>query len=104
MVKITNGINVLEVTTGAFNSIYAKQGYKKFGAGEVSEQATEAEVTEEVKQTEEVEDEFAELTSKPISEWSKTEVKSFAAANNIDISGTKNVTEAKEIIKNFLEN
>ena len=28
MVKITNGVNVFEVTRGAFDGIYSRQGYK----------------------------------------------------------------------------
>ena len=28
MVKITNGVNVFEVTKGAFDGIYSRQGYK----------------------------------------------------------------------------
>jgi hypothetical protein len=35
-------------------------------------------------------------------QWTKAEVKEFARANGIDISGTKNVNEAKEIIKQFI--
>ena len=27
MVKITNGVNVFEVTKGAFDGIYSRQGY-----------------------------------------------------------------------------
>ena len=43
-----------------------------------------------------------ELVEKPISQWNKEEVKRFAAIRDIDISGTKNANEAKEIIKQFL--
>ena len=28
MVKITNGVNVFEVTKGAFDGIYSRQGYR----------------------------------------------------------------------------
>jgi hypothetical protein len=37
-----------------------------------------------------------------VSQWNKEEVKRFAALKEIDISGTKNANEAKEIIKQFL--
>ena len=43
-----------------------------------------------------------EVQEKPISQWNKEEVKRFAALKNIDISGTKNAGEAKNIIKEFL--
>ena len=44
-----------------------------------------------------------EIIEKPISQWNKEEIKKFAALKDIDISGTKNATEAKELIKQFLE-
>ena len=42
------------------------------------------------------------VEEKPISQWSKTEVKKYAELKRIDITGTKNVNEAKAIIKEFL--
>ena len=44
-----------------------------------------------------------EILEKPISQWNKEEVKRFAAIKEIDISGTKNANEAKEIIKSFID-
>ena len=44
-----------------------------------------------------------EILEKPISQWNKDEVKRFAAIKEIDISGTKNANEAKEIIKSFID-
>lgn len=98
MVKITNGIDVFEVTKGAFDEIYARQGYKLF---EKSKAAT----TEVNKEPELTEDELfcKEVVEKPISSWNKDEVKRFAELNEIDISGTKNANEAKDRIKAFLE-
>lgn len=97
MVRITNGIDIFEVTSGAFESVFSKQGYMK---------VVDTETAEEVK-TEEVEtavnvDEFEELLEKPISQWNKTEVKKFAHVKGIDISGTKSIIEAKDIIKKHL--
>lgn len=97
--KITNGVDVLEVTKGAFNDVYKKQGFKPFD--EVKEAVEEAEETVEVELTE---DELfvKEALEKPIAQWNKNEVKKFAEINEIDIAGTKNVNEAKEIIKDFI--
>lgn len=100
MVKITNGIVTFEVTRGAYDGIYSYQGFKpvdevkkaeeKVAAGEGVDNRTDDE-------------KFAdELVEKPISQWNKEEVKRFAAIRGIDISGTKNANEAKEIIKQFL--
>lgn len=103
MVKITNGRDVFEVTEGAFEGIFVHQGFKKVdGKKEESKIILdEAEIpvvdaADEFDELEEVENE------KPVSQWTKAEVKEFAKANGIDISGTKNVNEAKEIIKQFI--
>lgn len=99
MVKITNGVNVFEVTRGAFDGIYSKQGYVLVGNEIKNDTVTPPAAPEKT------EDElFLEsIQEKPISQWNKDEVKRFAALNEIDISGTKNVNEAKELIKDFLD-
>lgn len=99
MVKITNGINVFEVTTGAYEGIYRHQGYQIIG-----EEKEQDFVSEESSENEETADEiFAEeLQKKPISQWNKEEVKRYAAVKGIDIKGTKSVNEAKEIIKKVM--
>lgn len=96
MVKITNGINVFEVTSGAYEGIYRHQGYQIIDKGREQDF-----VPEESSDGEETADEiFAEeLQKKPISQWNKEEVKRYAAIKGIDIKGTKSVNEAKEIIK-----
>lgn len=96
MVKITNGVNVFEVTRGAFDGIYSHQGYTIMN---------EKNAVDEVNVPEKTEDEkfIDEIIEKPISQWNKEEVKRFAALNEIDITGTKNANEAKEIIKHFIE-
>ena len=99
MVKITNGVNVFEVTRGAFDGIYSRQGYKLVGENK------EAEAPAAPAAPEKTEDEIfvEEILEKPISQWNKDEVKRFAAIKEIDISGTKNAIEAKEIIKSFID-
>ena len=99
MVKITNGVNVFEVTRGAFDGIYSRQGYK------LIDEKVEAKAPEAPTAPEKSEDEIfvEEILEKPISQWNKDEVKHFAAIKGIDISGTKNANEAKEIIKSFID-
>lgn len=100
MVKITNGVNVFEVTRGAFDGIYSRQGYTL-----VENENTEEEIKVDGKPEKTEDEKFVEeVIEKPISQWSKEEVKRFAALEGIDISGTKNAGEAKEIIKEFLDN
>lgn len=99
MVKITNGVNVFEVTKGAFDGIYSRQGYK------LVDEKAEVKVTEVNDTHEKSKDDIfvEEILEKPISQWNKDEVKRFAAIKDIDISGTKNANEAKEIIKSFID-
>ena len=98
MVKITNGIDVFEVSRGAYEGIYAHQGYKIL----IDEKPEEVMEDNEPAKSED-EKFFEEIVEKPLSQWNKTEVKRFAALKEIDIAGTKNVNEAKTIIKEFLE-
>lgn len=121
MVKCTNGIAVIEVTEGAYNTIFKDQGYRPIvdeektpvtpvetpddeevetpgednSEGESEEQA-DADVSGE-------KDEIDSLLEKPIGQWSNDEVKAFAEAKGIDITGTKNAKEAKGRIRKFLE-
>lgn len=99
MVKITNGTHVFEVTRGAFDGIYSRQGYM------VIEDTNVAFNVEADAVTEKTDDEkfLDEIVEKPISQWNKEEVKRFAVLKEIDITGTKNANEAKEIIKDFIE-
>lgn len=99
MVKITNGVNVFEVTKGAFDGIYSRQGYR------LVDEKAEVKAPETPTAPEKSEDDIfvEEILEKPISQWNKEEVKRFAAIKEIDISGTKNANEAKEIIKSFID-
>lgn len=99
MVKITNGTNVFEVTRGAFDGIYSRQGYTIINE---KKDKTDVNVPDTPKKTN---DEIFvdEVVEKPISQWSKEEIKRFAALKGIDISGTKSANEAKEIIKSYIE-
>lgn len=100
MVKITNGRDTFEVTEGAFEGIFVHQGFKKVDDKKDKPKIILDEVEIPVV---DAADEFDELEDeKPVSQWTKAEVKEFAKANGIDISGTKNVNEAKEIIKQFI--
>lgn len=100
MVKITNGVNVFEVASGAYESIYRHQGYQV--VGEKKEQDFGAEPSKtNTKTADEI---FVEeLQEKPISQWNKDEVKRYAAVKGIALAGTKNVNEAKEVIKKAME-
>lgn len=101
MVKITNGIVTFDVTSGAFRSIFKRQGFRKveddgqMTMGEVAENATGNEVSKD-------ETFVNDLMERPITQWNREEVKRFASIKGIDISGTKSISEAKERIKNVI--
>ena len=97
MVKITNFVNTFEVTQGAYDDIFKKQGFEL-----VEEKEDKKETVEETKKTNE-EAYIEELMEKPISQWNKEEVKTYASLKNIDISNTKNIGEARNIIKHSID-
>ena len=101
MVKITNGVNVFDVSHGGFDGIYSRQGYTIMNEKPV-DKVKEYEAPVDNRTEDEVF--LDEIQEKPISGWNKEEVKRFAALKEIDITGTKNVNEAKTIIKEFLDN
>lgn len=98
MVKITNFVNTFEVTQGAYDDIFKKQGFKLVEG----EKEDKKETVEETKKTNE-EAYIEELMEKPISQWNKEEVKTYASLKNIDISNTKNIGEARNIIKQSID-
>lgn len=98
MVKITNFVNTFEVTQGAYDDIFKKQGFELVE----EEKEDKKETVEEIKKTKE-EAYIEELMEKPISQWNKEEVKTYASLKNIDISNTKNIGEARNIIKQSID-
>lgn len=95
MVKITNFVNTFEVTQGAYDDIFKKQGFELV-------KEDKKETVEETKKTNE-EAYIEELMEKPISQWNKEEVKTYASLKNVDISNTKNIGEARNIIKQSID-
>lgn len=98
MVKVTNYVNTFEVTQGAYDDILKKQGFELVE----EEKEDKKETVEETKKTNE-EVYIEELREKPISQWNKEEVKTYASLKNIDISNTKNIGEARNIIKQSID-
>ena len=97
MVLITNGINRFWVTKGAFSGVYSKQGY-------TIENDKKVITAVQMPSPKSLDEKFLEeVEEKPLSQWSKDEVKKFAALKDIDLSGTKNINEAKALIKDFME-
>lgn len=104
MVKCTNGNIVISVTEGAYDSYFKDQGFTVIKENNVVEDVPTlvAPDKEENEQNDGMIDYMNELKEKPISQWTKKEVRDFASFNGIDISETKNVGQAKEIIRDFI--
>ena len=97
MITITNGKDVFKVSKGAFESIYKKQGFKVKTPKNQKPNKGDEQVEGDEKKLE-----LDAITEKPVAQWTKAEIKVFAEAYEVDLTGTKNATEAKEIIKEFM--
>lgn len=98
MVEITNGANTYKVTRSAYESIFRAQGYKLIDSARKSILANPSNAVGDSAMSSEDE----KLLEKPIASWTKSEVKAFAARNDISLVGTKNVNEAKGIIRDWI--
>lgn len=101
-VKMSNLLGkTIEVPRGAVRA-YQGLGFNVDGtvATEVVEEHEAVNAEEEVSEDEQF---VQNLEKKPLSQWSKDEVKRYATICNVDISGTKNAQEAKERIKAFID-
>lgn len=102
MIIITNGINEFEVSRGAYESIFRKQGYSIVvdTETEVVENNKDAVAAEPAKQ---VDKDAEALMEKPISQWTKNEVKSFIDKKRIDVSGITSFNEVKDRVRKYIE-
>ena len=98
MVTITNGVDVFTVTRGAFDNIYSKQGYVECGKDKPAETAKQGASVHTT------DDAFVdEVEKKPIASWNKMEIKRYARIFGIDISQTKSINEARDLVKSFMD-
>lgn len=97
MVKITNGIDTFEVTKGAFKTVFANQGYVL-----ASTHATAPQIVSEPVEKTDDERFVDEMLEKPVSAWTKEELKRFAEVNNISLEGVQKVDDVREIISNYI--
>lgn len=103
MLHITNGEGVFVVTRGAYESIYKKQGFKIVNKSDGEIESKESNEPEPLSEAKDDESFASELEKKPLASWSKDEVKRYAAVYGLDISATKNVNQAKGVIRKFMD-
>lgn len=102
MVRITNGKEVYEVTKGAYENSFRKLGYELVEE-KVDEGTTKPSSGEEIGNEKSDDEKFVdEMLTTPLSNWRKDNVKRFANIKGIDISGTKNIDEARKVISEAL--
>lgn len=95
MVTITNGVDVIAVTNGAYENIYKRQGFRLYNP------AAEPVAIEEPAEEGDV---LIDLTEKPVSQWSNKEMALFVEVNGLEeqTKGLKG-TKLKSFIKEFME-
>jgi len=102
MVKLSNGLNTIVVPSGAV-AMYERTGFRVVKDSDVENTIDSDENVIDAADAEEKESEFiTNLLEKPISKWSKEEVKKFANEKGININGTKSVNDAKDRIRDYI--
>lgn len=94
MLKVTNGVETVTVSRGAFECILQRRGFRI--VEDAKPQSVEIAINAE-------EAWAAEQAGKPISLWSKKDIKRFAEIRKIDISAAKSLHEAREIVVKNLQ-
>lgn len=103
MVIITNGINEFEVSRGAYESIFQKQGYSIVVDTETEVVEDNKDAAAAAKPAKQVDKDAEALMEKPISQWTKNEVKSFIDKKKIDVSGITSFNEVKDRVRKYIE-
>lgn len=102
MVKLSNGLSTIVVPSGAV-AMYERTGFRVVKDSDVESTIDNNESVIDATDTEEKESEFiTNLLEKPISKWTKEEVKRFANEKGININGTKSVNDAKDRIRDYI--
>ena len=99
MVKITNGINVFDVPSGAAKA-YEASGYHIIsGHDNVDKVIVEDEVVEDVANDANDDDRFVEeIMEKPVSQWNGEEIRRYASIKGIDLTGVRTTKQARSAV------
>ena len=101
MVKITNGINVFEVPSGAAKA-YEASGYHIITDSEADKVIIEDEVVEDVEDVANDandDDRFIEeIMEKPVSQWNGEEIRRYASIKGIDLTGVRTTKQARSAV------
>lgn len=101
MVKITNGINVFDVPSGAAKA-YEASGYHVITDSETGKVIIEDEVVEDVEDVANDandDDRFIEeIMEKPVSQWNGEEIRRYASIKGIDLTGVRTTKQARSAV------
>ena len=109
MVEITNGESTLTVTKGAYNQLFKNSGWELTGnSHNSSPRRSEPKINPftglpegaEPDSSEDEEDDEEEI---PLSEMSMEQLREYAEENEIDLQGVRSKSDAREIIRQALE-
>ena len=99
MVKITNGINVFEVPSGAAKAYEASGYHIVSGHDNVDKVIIEDEVVEDVVNDANDDDRFVEeIMEKPVSQWNGEEIRRYASIKGIDLTGVRTTKQARSAV------
>lgn len=100
MVKLSNGLSTIVVPSGAV-AMYERTGFRVVKDSDVESAIDNNESVIDSVDAEESEF-ITNLLEKPISKWTKEEVKRFASEKGININGTRSVNDAKDRIRDYI--
>lgn len=102
MVKLSNGLHTIVVPSGAA-ATYERIGFRVVKDNVVESIIDNNEGAIDSADAEDKESEFiTNILEKPISRWTKEEVKMFASIKGINLSGAKTFNDAKDRVKSYL--
>ena len=84
-VTITNGSHTLKVTEGAYMNFYAPMGYREIVSEAPRKAASKA-------------PEPKPIEERPISKWTKDELRDYAQTHGIDLEGARKVSDVRKVI------
>lgn len=96
MIYITDGVQTMKVSKGAYANYYAPQGFHLVGR-------QRPEKKEAVEQTPTVQTVDDRLMEKPIAKWTKAELADFAKRNGISLEGVSKVAEVRKLVAARIE-
>lgn len=101
MVKITDGVDIISVTKGAYEQLFKKNGWTKVVGGNVSDKSTEKKInpfTGRPANDNDDDDDYEDDDELDLEDKTMDQLREIAEENGIDLRGARSKAEAREII------